>query len=90
MITKEELRRLFVYREGALYYRHSATRPVKKGQKAGTTYNDYTKIEIAGKRYSSYLLIWIYHKGDVPEGWKVVRESKKSDSIGTLKLKAIR
>jgi hypothetical protein len=90
MLTKEELRQMFLYKDGALYYRHSRARPVHKGQRAGTTYKGYTKIEIDKVRYPAQILIWIYHKGEIPQGWRVVRQERGNDDIKTLSLKAIR
>jgi hypothetical protein len=90
MITKEELHQIFLYKAGKLYYRQSVSPTTAKGQPAGTPCGDAVKILIKGKSYREHNLVWIYHKGDIPDGYKVRWRSGHDNYINNLILKPIR
>lgn len=59
----KELGRLFEYRDGHLYWKHSAkTGRVKAGSRAGYVgYDKYWRIGISGRYYMAHRLIWRMH-----------------------------
>jgi hypothetical protein len=68
MITQEQVKALFEYKDGHLIRR--VTRgPCKKGSIAGTTNPNewgYLKIKVGRKIYASHRLIFLYHFGYLP------------------------
>ncbi len=66
MITHEQLIQNFYYHDGALYWK-TRGKGRNVGDKAGKKVaNDRTVITFQGRRYYSYRLIWLYHKGFYP------------------------
>ena len=87
---RDLLNHLFEYKDGELIRKVSAP-PVKAGDSAGSLGHDgRVKVEIDGKYYLRYRLIWIMHNGDIPEGMlidHIDNESLKSDDrIENLRL----
>lgn len=85
MITQERLKELFYYNpeDGNLYNRFTRGSKAKKGTVAGTLntivhnrctppyVQRYWHIKIEGKIYKAHRLIWIYHFGDIEEGYLI-------------------
>jgi len=70
--TQNELRELFEYRDGNLYWKKSNGTKITAGKIAGSLSKDSGYIFIRlGKLYRSHRLIWIYHYGDIPEGLQI-------------------
>lgn len=71
MIPQGELLNLFEYEEGELFWKVNRGR-VKIGDHAGyDTEDGYRRIRIDGKKYYVHVLVWIFHYGDIPEGFLV-------------------
>ena len=69
MITQEELRRIFDYRDGHLIWKIRLNSRTKIGDIVGSLYNDgYRHVQIYGKRYVEHRLIWMYYNGDILDG----------------------
>lgn len=67
-ITKEEAQRLFEYRGGMLYWRHSASgmrrdrRAVFSKRNPRSVYDKY-RVRLGGRHYAGHYLVWNWHNG---------------------------
>ena len=90
MITQRRLQEVFDYRENELVWWKPAKNSTKKqGDLAGYLEKDgYRRIIVDGFRYYAHTLIWIYHFGDIPNGFLVDhRDSNRgNNSILNLRL----
>jgi hypothetical protein len=87
LITKEFLRERFIYKNSQLYYRVSPNpRTVAVGSLAGTKTSKGARIMVDNKPYWARDLVWIYHKGPIPEGYRVSSGSLNTDNLGSLEL----
>ena len=68
-ISQEEVRRLFDYRDGKLYWRVKVWTNVAPGDRAGTVKKQgYRKITIGGQEYMEHRLVYQWHHdGPVPD-----------------------
>jgi hypothetical protein len=69
-LTQEEAHRLFEYRDGVLYWkeRHKNSRKAKGDMEAGTpSGHGYKKVTINQKRFYVHQLVFLMHKGYIPE-----------------------
>ena len=68
MITQEQVRELFDYKDGALYWKIKK-QGVTKGIHAGykDNINGYRPIEVNKEQYKEHQLIFIFHKGYLPK-----------------------
>lgn len=73
MITQKLLQDRFDYKNGHLIYKINTKRGQQKiGDIAGSTNNKgYIQISIDSKIYKAHRLIYIYHKGDIPDGMQI-------------------
>lgn len=68
----ELLRAIFEYADGELFWKISQQPNIVKGQKAGyRSKKGYSYIKYQDINYSTHRLIYIYHKGLIPEGYTV-------------------
>lgn len=69
MLTQEQIKQLFTYRDGALYNRPGRS-GVKAGSRAGWVQKEtgYRMVMINRKAYREHILVWIYHHGKRPSG----------------------
>lgn len=70
MITQNQVKLLFKYKEGGLYWNQTdpKKRSVKNGTRAGSICDGrYRTISIQGKRYYEHRLIFLYHYGYLPK-----------------------
>jgi len=82
-ITKSYLKYLFDYREGRLYWKESR-QGVKPGVEAGSLRpDDYRHILINGELYFTHRLIFLMHKGYLPEF--IDHRKGKSNNIENLR-----
>lgn len=66
-LTQECLNELFEYRNGDLYWKITCASRIKDGKKAGTlSSRGYTNIVINGRSYKLHRLIFLMHKGFLP------------------------
>ena len=92
MITVNQwtLRRLFTYRDGALYWARPLPRSrAKPGDVAGcVNAHGYHVVKIARKQYRRNRLVWIYHYGDIPEGMEIDHRDtdRSNDCVHNLRL----
>lgn len=69
MLTQARVRELFSYREGGeLIWRVATNNRVKVGAVAGRLRRDgYRQISVDGRLYFSHRLVFLYHRGYMPE-----------------------
>jgi len=68
MITAQKLKDLLEYRDGKFYNRHTRGSRALKGDEAGYYDNKgYRRIVIDGKSYGTHRLVWLWHKGELPD-----------------------
>jgi len=66
MLNQSEIKTLFTYANGSLYWKISPAKNVKVNTKAGTQMTDgYVCIRYRGIGYKAHRLIWIYHYEDL-------------------------
>lgn len=84
--TQERLKELFTYVNGNLI-RLTSQGGVTKGTPAGYLDLDgYVKVNVDGKRYQRNLLVWIYHKGEIPTSLLDHKDGNRSnDRIDNLR-----
>jgi hypothetical protein len=72
MISQKKVKDLFFYSKelGRLFWKKSPCNAVRAGAEAGTLCkaSGYRFIFIAGKRYSSHRIMWLFLKGKFPKG----------------------
>ncbi|KRR22171.1 hypothetical protein CQ13_30030 [Bradyrhizobium retamae] len=65
MITQEELKIRFEYRDGELYWKKPTVWGVKVGDKAGTLRKDgYVQVSIHKQLYLLHTLVWLWFTGE--------------------------
>lgn len=89
MIFQEEIKRLFDYRDGKLYWKNklyvNASR-IKIGEQAGTLLKKgYRRIQIDKKKYFEHRLIWLYHYGYSPKEIDHINRIKDDNRIENLR-----
>lgn len=88
--TQNELREMFEYRDGELYWRNfiKGTRGKNKLAGSKSSSDEYFYVCINGSKYKSNRLIWIYHYGDIPETLFVdhINRNRCDDRIENLRL----
>lgn len=85
---KEELREVFEYRNGWLYWKISTASRVKIGARAGWTASHYYTVCFKGEAWVGHRIIWIYHYGAIPKGFEIdhKNEIKLDNRIKNLRL----
>lgn len=100
MITQKEVRELFEYRDGRLYWKVSPSRGVRENDLAGSLSSEgYVRVGVKGREYFAHRLIWLYHNGYFPENQidhinrkrddnriKNLREASRSCNLRNMKL----
>ena len=89
--TPDILRTIFEYKDGNLFWKVDP-RDNKRhiGDKAGGIHkgSGYEFIKCDGIRYPTHRLIWVYHKGLIPEGYTVDHDDRirNNNDIENLRL----
>lgn len=85
-ITQESLHELFDYRDGYLYWKVRPSNRVKVGDKACTLRRDgYSHIMIKGVRYLNHRLIFLMHKGYLPDYLDHINGIRSDNHIENLR-----
>jgi hypothetical protein len=67
MITQDQVKHLFQYNDGSLYWKNPTSLKIKPGDLAGGKHNSgYLMIKINCKRYFVHRLVFLYHRGFLP------------------------
>lgn len=85
-LTQDQVRELFDYRDGNLYWKVSKARCIKIGDLAGCVNNTgYRHVKINGKSYLAHRLIFLYHHGFLPKFLDHIDGNKPNNSIDNLR-----
>jgi hypothetical protein len=88
--SQERVNEVFEYRDGKLYNKNNRGGTARKGIESG--YTDiscgYRKISVDDKLHRTHRLIWIMHRGDIPEGLCIdhINGIKDDNRIENLRL----
>jgi hypothetical protein len=69
--TTEELKQLFDYRDGELFWKVAPSRSVKIGARAGSKGEIYWKVNLKRCTYKLHRLIWLWHGNSLTEGLEI-------------------
>lgn len=85
MITQTEIKRLFEYREGKLFWKINK-RGISKGKHAGYIHNNgYRRIIINRKMYLEHQLVWLYFHGNIPKQLEHKNRIRNDNKIENLR-----
>lgn len=87
-LTQELVRRLFEYRDGALYWKELVTNRTGKrvGKQAGYIHKTgYRIISVGGVQYKAHRLMFLYHHGYLPEFVDHINNVKDDNTIENLR-----
>ena len=85
-ITQKQVKELFDYRDGELYWKESRGNRVRAGDLAGYVQNNgYRAININNKLYKAHRLIFLYHHGYLPKTLDHIDGDRLNNSIGNLR-----
>ena len=90
MITQDEVRALFEYRDGKLYWRQPRF-GARRGAEAGTVgSHGYRQIVVDGKFYRTHRLIFLMHHGYLPKFIDHIDGNRSNDRVENLRAANIR
>jgi hypothetical protein len=87
MVTQEEVRSIYRYDNGKLYYIKKISRKVNIGAVAGSlnTVRGYWRIRLYGKSYPRHRIVFLYHHGYLPKYVDHMNLDKQDDRIENLR-----
>lgn len=85
MLTQEEIRRVFSYKDGKLFWNIKPGPKIRLGSEAGSPSERYWHIKYKGKSYKRSILIWLYHNERKPEVVEHKDTNKTNDRIENLR-----
>lgn len=87
MITQAEVKKLFIYKNGYLYWRNTGTgRRLNLNEPAGTIHpSGYVIIWVNDHQYKAHQLIFIMHYGYLPKEIDHIDENKPNNRIENLR-----
>lgn len=85
-ITQKYLKSLFDYQDGELYWKISNSNRAKIGDRVGTDHgNGYRRVAVNGKDYFVHRLIFLYHRGYLPEFLDHIDDNRSNNDINNLR-----
>lgn len=87
IITQNDVKSLFTYNTGELYWKISPSKRVKIGDKVGSLnkYTGYKHTKINKQYYYVHRLIYLYHHGFLPEEVDHIDTDKNNNNITNLR-----
>lgn len=89
MLTQQEIKNLFDYQDGIIYWKFSRSGIKDNGNGAGNLRNSgYKVVRINGKGYAVHRLIWIMFNGNIPDLMLIdhIDRNKSNNNIENLRL----
>lgn len=86
--SQAQLRGLFTYDNGQLYWTHAATKKEWRGKRAGTKHPDgYIYISVHGVRYMAHRLIWSLMMGAIDDNLQIdhINRNRSDNRITNLR-----
>ena len=77
MITKDNVKELFDYKDGNLYWK-------KTGKKAGCA-TQYVRVGYQKKKYLAHRIIWLWHNGEWPDVCDHIDQNPLNNRIENLR-----
>lgn len=85
-MNQEEVKAIFDYRDGGLYWKHDRGSNAKAGNKAGRLLKTgYRSIHISGRRYQEHRLVYLWHHGYMPGQIDHINRIKSDNRIENLR-----
>jgi hypothetical protein len=85
-MNQDQVKHLFEYRDGELYWKTPTNQKIVKGSKAGCIgVRGYKKIQINGKKYMTHRLVFLYHHGYLPKEIDHIDNNKSNNNITNLR-----
>ncbi len=84
-LTQELVKDLFTYSDGKLYWNMDRGKKTKRGDIAGYKAKIYFIIKINGDAYRQHRVIFLYHKGFMPEYLDHEDGNVENNRIGNLR-----
>ena len=85
-ITQNQVKDLFDYRDGELYWKISLAYKIKIGNKAGSLNGrGYLNTKIKGRLYRNHRIIFLYHHGYLPKCIDHIDGNKINNRIENLR-----
>ncbi len=86
MLTHKQVRSLFGYKAGVLYWKIDSGPSIVKGQPVGTKNSEgYLQVKYMGKTYKVHRLIYMLHHDDIPEKVDHRDTDRTNNVIGNLR-----
>lgn len=86
IISQDEARALFEYRDGVLYWRQSINRSVPAGAIAGALRAEgYRQVSVRRRMYRAHRIIFLMHHGYLPPEVDHINEDKTDNRIANLR-----
>lgn len=89
MLTQQEIKNLFDYQDGIIYWKFNRSGIKNDGNGAGTLHHTgYKVVRINNKEYKVHRLIWIMFNGDIPNKMFIdhIDRNKLNNKIENLRL----
>lgn len=87
---QKELRKLFDYKNGELFWKTKHNNQIANNKKAGhqEKFRGYTNISVKNKKFKLHQLVWVYHNGAIPKGLVIdhIDGNKRDSRIENLRL----
>lgn len=86
-ITQDDVKNIFHYDDGYLYWKNNVSKNVKSGNIAGckNKITGYTQIIIKKKMYYAHRLIFLYHNGYLPKYIDHINGNRSDNRIQNLR-----
>lgn len=85
-MNQDEVKRLFDYKEGGMYWRHDRGPNAKSGNRAGRILKTgYRSIHVSGRHYQEHRLVYLWHHGFIPAQIDHINRIKSDNRIENLR-----
>ena len=89
MLTQQQIKEIFDYQDGMLYWKNGRSGIKTDGSEAGCIHHTgYRVITVNSKSYKVHRLIWVMFNGDIPKSYVLDHKdrNKLNNNIANLRL----